>query len=192
MFRTIASAAVLTMCALGSGGAAPASAAEESEPTAVRPVAANEASRWSAHVGSGFTLSPSAFLLTTGVEYEVVPQLGVGPLLQFAVDNNDTIVAPTLNARYRIDLSRSGDDVVKRIQPFVQAGLGFAYVDKDRGGRDRDDTEFMLNGGLGLEYRVNTQFSVGSAVLFNGMPAGNAVGEDFFFSWQLVTARVHF
>lgn len=152
-----------------------------------------DATPWSAHLGGGFTLSPDAGLLATGIEYELAPGLGLGPLLQLGLDDDVIIVAPTGGFRYRFDLSHSADPVVRRLEPFVQAGLGFAYIDKDRRGRsDREGSAFLLNGGLGLDVRVDPRLSLGSAILFNGMPADGAAGEHFFFSWQLLTARVHF
>jgi len=155
--------------------------------------AGGTAGPWSAHVGGGFTASPGAGLVALGVEYEPVPRLGVGPLLQMAFDNHVAIVAPTAGFRYRFDVLGVGDAKFPRLEPFVQGGLGFAYVDKDRRGRsDREDAEFMLNGGFGFDVRLDPHVSLGSTVLFNGMPADSAAGERFFFSWQLLTARVHF
>lgn len=170
-----------------------AGAAVLTGPAGAAQAAGDDGSRWSAHLGGGFTLSPDAGLLGAGLEYEAVPRLGIGPLLQLAFDDDTTIVAPTAGFRYRFDLSGSGDEVLRRLEPFVQAGLGFAYVDKDRRGRgDREDAAFLLNGGLGLDYRADPRVSVGSSILFNGMPADSAAGERFFFSWQLVTVRLHF
>lgn len=147
---------------------------------------------WSAHAGVGFTLSPTAALFAGGVEYEALPRLGIGPLLQVAFDDDITIVAPTAHARYRFDLSDLDNEVLRNVEPFVQGGLGFAFVEKDRPGNDPDDTEFLLNGGFGVEYRIDDTFSVGNSILFNGMPADDAVGEDFFVSWQFLTARMRF
>ena len=148
---------------------------------------------WSGHLGTGFGLSPDGFLLTAGLEYEVVDQLGVGPLLQLVLDDDTVVVAPTLNARYRIDLSDSGNDFLRDLEPYVQAGMGLAYVDRERRGRsDREDTEFLVNGGFGFEYNLSDRFAIGNGVMFNGMPADDAAGEDFFFTWQLVTARLRF
>jgi hypothetical protein len=167
-------------------------AANPGRASAQSPSDTPEDSRWSAHLGGGFTASPGAGLIGLGLEYDVAPQLGFGPLMQLAVDDHDLIVAPSLNTRLRFDLSDSDDSVLRRIQPFIQGGVGFAYVDKDRRGRDREDTELMLNGGAGMEYRVAPSLSLGTSVLFNGMPVDSAAGERFFFSWQILTARAHF
>lgn len=148
--------------------------------------------RWSAHAGPGFTLSPTAFHFDFGAEYAVTPGLGIGPLMQIAADDDILILAPTANVRYGFDLSGSDDEFVSRLRPYVQGGLGLAYVEKDRRGRNPDDTEFLLNGGAGVEYAITEELALGHGVMFNGMPADDAVGEDFFFSWQLLTFRYRF
>ena len=184
MVRSIALAVTLVALMLGGSAFCPAPAAAQTE--------RNDDFQWSAHAAGGFTLSPSAFLLTTGLEYQVAPELEFGPLLQFAFDNDDFIFASTANVRYHFDLSNANDQALRYLEPFIQGGLGLVHIDKDRRGRDRDDTEFMLNGGFGVDYWIDPRFSVGTAVLFNGMPAGQAAGERFFFSWQLLTARFRF
>lgn len=171
---------------VGVGAAyAPQVAAEEHEVDRGR-----EHHRWSAHVGTGFTADPDGFLLAAGLDYEVARGLRIGPLLQLSLDEDVTLFAPTLNFRYGFDLSRIDDDL-SRLEPFVQGGLGLLYADIDRG-PGRDDAEFMMNGGGGIEYWIDPRFSLGSSVLFNGTPGANAAGQSYFFSWQLVTARVRF
>ena len=147
---------------------------------------------WSVHAGPGFTLSPTAFHFDFGAEYAVTPGLGIGPLMQIAADDDILILAPTLNVRYGFDLSGSDDEFVSRLRPYVQGGIGLAYVEKDRRGRNPDDVEFLLNGGAGIEYAITESLALGHGVMFNGMPADDAVGEDFFFSWQLMTFRFRF
>lgn len=149
--------------------------------------------RWSTHAGAGFSLSPGGFAVAFGGEYEILtPGFGIGPLVQIAGDDDELIVAPTANARYRFDLSHLDSEVARNLHPFVQGGLGFGYVDRERRGRDRDDIEFLLDGGLGLEYDLGEHLSIGNAVLFNGFPADDAAGEEFFFTWQLATLRYRF
>ena len=146
---------------------------------------------WSPHAGLGFMLDPDGVLLAVGVEYAATDEFSIGPLLQLGFEDDHTIVAPTLNFRYRVDLSDVDNEFVRRIEPFVQAGLGFAYIEKERRFRDDDDTGFLLNGGFGAEYWVTDELAVGNSVLFNGMP-DDVVNENFFLSWQLVTLRYRF
>jgi hypothetical protein len=146
---------------------------------------------WSIQGGGGFTSDPDGALLATNVEYAITRDFGVGPVLQLSFDDDNTIVAPTLNLRYRVDLSDVGNEFVRRIEPSATFGLGFAYIEKDHSAGDDDDAAFLISGGVGAEYWVTDQLAVGNTVLFNGMP-DDAVDEDFFFSWQLVTLRYRF
>lgn len=160
-----------------------------------RPAPQDHPGPWSVSGGVGFTLDPGTFLMTLGAEYDVDDPSGfsVGPLAQFAVSDNNTIIAPTLNARYSFDLSDAKDDVARRLSPFLQGGVGFAYVNKERSGprSDRDDVGFLLNMGVGLEFAIDDSVSIGNSILFNVLPVRTA-HESFFFSWQFATVRFRF
>ena len=144
------------------------------------------------HAALGFTLDPGTFLLAFGGEYHFNENFSSGPLLQLGFSDNNKIVAPTLNTRYSFDLSEVIDDeYLKNLRPFVQGGLGFAYIDKDRKGKDDDDTGFLMNLGFGVEYPLNETFSVGNNLMFNILPK-SVVSENFFFSWQFATIRFRF
>lgn len=171
--------------ALALGAALPAAAQHVS----AGPSGAN---RWSLQAGPGFTASPTAFHFQVGAEYGITPGLGIGPLFQLAANDDVLILAPTANVRYGFDLSGAGDEFVRNLRPYVQGGLGFAYVDRDHRWRDREDTEFLLNGGFGVEYALTEDLALGTGMLFNGMPVDDAAGEDFFFSWQVVSFRFGF
>jgi hypothetical protein len=146
---------------------------------------------WSAHGGIGFTADPDGFLFATGLEYSLTRDFSVGPLIQLSFDDDDTIVAPTLNLRYRVDLTDVNNEFVRRIEPFAQLGPGAAYIEKDKRPGDDDDIGFLISGGFGADYWVTEDLAVGNSVLFNGMP-DDVEGENFFFSWQLVTLRYRF
>jgi hypothetical protein len=98
-----------------------------------------------------------------------------------------------VNGRYSFDLSWVDDEIIQEVQPFVQGGLGFAYIDKDRSGakKDKDGVGFLMNMGLGFEYPVSETVSLGNSVLFNVLPSRTA-RQHFFFSWQFVTLRFRF
>ncbi len=140
----------------------------------------------------GFTADPGTFLLALEAPFRVAPHITVGPLLQLGLSDDWTIVAPTANVRYAFDLSSASSPGVRKLSPFIQGGLGFAYLERDRNGRrDRDDTGFLFNMGGGIEYFVTEQFAVGSSIMFNVMP-DSVIGENFFFSWQMGSARFLF
>ncbi len=143
-------------------------------------------------ISFGFTADPENFLLAFEAPFGVAPGVTVGPLLQLGLSDDWTIVAPSANVRYAFDLSAASTPEVRRLSPFIQGGLGFAYLDRDRSGRrDRDDTGFLFNMGGGIEYFVTEQFAVGSSIMFNVLP-DSVIGENFFFSWQMGSARFLF
>jgi len=148
----------------------------------------------SLETGIGFTSSPDTFLLAVEMPIRIAPQVDLGPLVQLGISDRRTIVAPTLNARYSFDLTRwvtSERPLFKRLRPIAYGGLGFAYLHQDgRPGSD-DDTGFLLDFGFGAEYDVADRVSVGSRMTFNFLP-GDVLGENFFFSWQVATARFRF
>ena len=114
-------------------------------------------------------------------------------MLQVGVDDRDTLVAPTLNARFAPEFgqSRSSDELVRRMRPFLQGGVGMLPLDRDFGSFDADDNEFLFNMGGGVDFPISERFTVGTSMMFNVIPAG-ALGEKFFFSWQLATVSFRF
>jgi hypothetical protein len=155
----------------------------------------DEAGPWSVSGGIGFTLDPGTFLVTLGAEYAPDGAAGfsAGPLVQFGVSDNNTIIAPTVNGRYTFDLSDAKDDIARRLSPFVQGGLGFAYIDKERNApkNDKDEVGFLFNMGAGLEFALSDSVSIGNSILFNVLPVRTA-RQNFFFSWQFATMRFRF
>jgi hypothetical protein len=137
--------------------------------------------------GLGFTLDPDTFLLSLGASYGIIDYVTIGQLVQLGVADERTVVAPTLNAELSFDLG----DLSRQLQPFVHAGVGLAYINKEERGRVRDGIGFLVNAGGGARYWLTPSFALGSTVLFNFLPA-ETVDENIFFSWQVVTATVRF
>lgn len=145
----------------------------------------------SPHVGLGFIHDPDAFLMGVGLDVGVARWMSLGPLLQAGVGDDQTVIAPTANFHFGIDLSGVSNRYVRRIEPFIQTGVGAVYIEKERGNNDVDDWGFLVNGGVGAQYWLTDEMAVGSNMLFNGMPE-DVVDENFFFSWQVVTFRYRF
>ena len=80
---------------------------------------------------------------------------------------------------------------MERLKPFLQAGLGLAYIDKQRPGPDRDGVGLLMDMGFGADYFVSDEVAFGTSFLFDVLPDAVA-GEHFFFSWQVLTASFHF
>jgi opacity protein-like surface antigen len=180
--------AATALAALVGVRAAPAAAQDAPADTEPR-----DASGWSVRAGLGFTLSPSNLLLSLEAPYMVNRSFGVGPLVQFAVSDDWLMIMPTANLQYRFDLRGLDDPTLRRISPFVQGGLGFAWLERDFGGRlgEVDDTGFLLNVGFGFEYQLSRRVSLGNNVMFNMLPT-EVMGQEFIFSWQFATARIQF
>ncbi|MFO0982496.1 MAG: hypothetical protein U1E76_12310 [Planctomycetota bacterium] len=138
--------------------------------------------------GLGFTLDPDTFLMAARADYWVRPNVAVGPLLQVGLADHRTILAPSFNVKGVFDLKQPS---AERLKPYIDGGVGFAYLEKDGRRGDDDDLGVLLDIGGGLSYDVNDHLAVGTGVLFNFLPA-ELVGERFFFSWQLVTLSFRF
>ena len=153
----------------------------------------DEESRLAFRGGLGFTADPSTFLMAFELPYSLTCDFTIGPLLQIGVDSHETLVAPTLNARYFLNLGQrdSRNDFLRELAPFVQGGLGLVHLDRDHKFRDRDDTAFLLNMGFGVDFPLTEKLSVGSHMMFNVVP-GDVLDENFFFSWQMFTAQIRF
>ena len=150
--------------------------------------AAAAASPWTIGMGIGFTASPETFLLDADAAYALDEHMSVGPRMQLGFSDNVILVAPTVNFRYVFDLNLSPDSAARKLTPFAQAGLGLGYVRKERSRFGHtDDTGFLFNLGGGIEWSLGAT-TLGSNLMFNILPADTA-GENFYFSWQLITVR---
>ncbi len=139
-------------------------------------------------VGGGFTLGPDTLLSTFEIDHFLTDSIAIGPLMQLGVSDDDFLFAPSLQIKA---ISQFPDAELERLQPFVGGGVGFAYIDKDgRNGGD-DDVGFLFNFGFGVDYFVTDRLSIGSHALFNVLP-WEVVGENSFFSWQVLTFAIHF
>jgi hypothetical protein len=151
------------------------------------------AGHFGVRAGIGFTAGPSTFLTAFELPYYLTDRFSLGPQIQIGVDDRDTLVAPTLNARFAPDFGQrnSSNEFVRGISPFLQGGVGLLYMQREFGRGDRDDTEFLFNLGLGLDFPLTERVSVGTQMMFNVIPDG-VFDEKFFFSWQLANVQYRF
>jgi len=168
--------AIAIAIALASAGVAGAQGTEEGS--------------WSFRGGLGFTATPETFVLSGEFPYAIDDHMTLGPLIQLGVSDPRVILAPTANFTYAFDLGSAQNEDVQKLRPFLQSGLGLAYIHRDNCGVfcDEDDVGFLFNLGFGLEYPVSDDVTVGSNMLFNIL-APRTAGERFFFTWNLVTVR---
>lgn len=135
--------------------------------------------------GLGFTASPDSFLMGVEVPFSVSDYLALGPSMQFGIDDDTTFFAPTWIGEFRLPLEDSP------FLPYAQVGFGAAYLEKERRGRDRDDWGFLIDLGIGGDFWVTDEFAVGTKATFHVMP-DDVAGENFLFSWQVLTGRFSF
>ncbi len=144
---------------------------------------------FSARVGVGFTSGPDTFLINLEAPYAFDRWVSLGPMIQIGLEDDEKIVAPTANLSVRIpDLPGRAFD---RLHPFLQLGVGFAWIeDEDRPGSN-SATGFLVPFGVGIEYQVSEHFHVGSQMMFNFLP-DSTLSQNFFYSWQMLGIRLAF
>lgn len=146
-------------------------------------------SLWGIRGGIGFTEGPDSFLMNFDVEHMVRDEVAVGLSLQLGVEDDFVIVTPMLFTRYIFDLSRVDNDALRKLQPFLQGGVGITHMDIDvPRSRDRDGTDFALSLGAGFDYPVNESISLGSRMLVTVIP-GEVLNQRVYFSWEILSVR---
>lgn len=138
--------------------------------------------------GIGLTGDPDTFLFAGQADIYIDDSVAVGPAVQLGVSDDDTIFALTAQAKKVFHLN---DEKLWRWRPFVQGGVGFAYIEKEVGNRDRDDTGLLVNIGGGIEYLASDELMLGSTLMVNLLP-GEVAGEGVYISWEILTVGVWF
>ena len=146
-------------------------------------------SGWSLRAGIGFIDDPTALLLNIEAPYTFDQWVYAGPMFQIGIDDNNTIVAPTINVGVTLpDLP--GEDF-DRLHPYGFVGIGFAYIEDDNKRNDNSSAGFLITCGIGIEYQLSESFYVGSQMMFNFLPE-ETLNEKFFYSWQVGGLRYAF
>jgi opacity protein-like surface antigen len=144
---------------------------------------------WSFRAGVGFTAAPESLHLNFEFPYSFDRWVSAGPSIQVGIDDDDTIVAPTLDVNVRLaDLAGMG---LARVKPYGIVGMGLAILDQDKRPGDNTDAGFLLNVGLGIEYEVSEHLYLGSQMKFNILPF-QTLGQKFFYTWQVGGVRLAF
>lgn len=151
----------------------------------------NHARRGTSEIGGGlgFMLDPNAFLLGVSGGHFITNNLELGGLMQMGVDDNFFIMAPSFQVKGKFDIPGSGFE--RRLKPFAQGGIGMAFGNADVGTSSDSDVGFLIDVGMGLDVHLTDEWSLGTDLLFNILPA-KLFSDRFFFSWQFVTARYSF
>lgn len=138
--------------------------------------------------GIGFTSNPGMFLMNYQLDHRFEKGLSVGPRLQLGYGDEETLFAPTLNLTFHPELQGANLGTLK---PFLQGGVGAAYLEKSDRRGDDDEWGFLFDFGGGVDVPISDVASVRSDVLLNFLP-GSPVGEGFYFSWTVVSVSFAF
>lgn len=172
---------ILFVCAAAFVAAAAHCQAAQAPPPPAR-VAAPAAGDRLLFLGLGFTDGPDTFLLGGEADFYMSDRLAIGPMLQWGIDDNNSIFAPSFHVKYLFPLDHPGSP---EFVPFVQGGAGLAYLRKDNRPGDDDGFGFLLQVGGGVELRLSPHVTLASTALLDLLPA-EVLDEHVYFSWQVV------
>lgn len=144
---------------------------------------------WSARLGIGFIDDPNAFLLNLEAPYVFDQWVSAGPMFQIGLDDDNTIVAPSMNVT--VTIPHLPGETLNRVHPFGFVGMGFAYIEDDNRRNDNSSAGFLINFGFGVEYQISDNVLLGSQMMFNFLPE-EVLEEHFFYAWQVGGVRISF
>lgn len=139
-------------------------------------------------VGIGMTEDPNTLLLGGELDFPVSDRFLIGPMVQLGLADHTTLFAPSLHGKYLFPLDHAPGST--RWTPFVQGGIGIAYLSKDKPGAD-DDLGLLLQAGGGVEVRFEDQVGVATTLLIDFLPGG-VFDENVYLSWQVVQFSFRF
>jgi hypothetical protein len=140
-------------------------------------------------IGVGFTDGPDTFLLGGEADFPMNPRLSIGPMLQLGLDDHTTFVAPSFQAKYRIPLEYGGGP--SAFTPFVQGGIGAAYLDKNQPSDNHSGAGLLLHIGGGVEMQLDKDLVLATNLQADLLP-DHVAGEGFMWSWQILQLGFRF
>ena len=134
-----------------------------------------------------FADDPGGLNLGFEIPIEVNRNLSIGPWVALGLADDFLLVSATANLRYHFDVFEGAK--LSKLRPFLQGGMGLTYYDDDE--LDDDDTGFLMNMGMGVEYAVDEHVGIGSNIMFNVVPTFRP-SQAFYWSWQFLSLRYRF
>jgi hypothetical protein len=143
----------------------------------------------------GIAFSPLGFLATAEADFWFTSFFSAGPLVQF-VGGEKIILGIGGGPKFTFDFGHEWSELAK---PYIHFGPGLVLVSghHDRHHFDRDHHHhgahvgLLLTLGLGVDFYLWENVSLGTGVLFNWLPLDTG-GETGFFAWKVIEAKVHF
>jgi len=130
-------------------------------------------------VGAGFTAGPGAFMLASTLDFPMDTNVTAGPSVQYAVDDDVTLMALTGQLKYFLPRTELGS---LSVMPYLTGGIGLVTIDKESQG---GDSGLLINLGAGVRYLTGEKYRIGSEVRLNFMP-DEVSDEATFMSFDLL------
>jgi len=144
---------------------------------------------WSAKAGLGFTSDPTTFLMDFELAYTFDRWVSAGTMLQVGLEDDITLVAPTLNVGVRIP--EMPGEAFDRIHPYGTVGIGFLVIEDDGEPNDKRSAGFLINVGAGVEFQLSQSVYLYSQMIFNFLPK-RTQDEKFIYAWPVAGLRIAF
>jgi opacity protein-like surface antigen len=166
---------------------------------AVGPVSAQQSnsdgSGLSVTGGIGFFAEPNfdGFLLNFGGSYHFDEHVSAGVDFQLGFDDDFVLFSMPFYGQYDFGKFQVDVPVLEDMHAFVKTGLGLTHVNGDRpgGAKNERDTGFLFIIGGGVAYPVTENVSIESRMQFN-ITKNRFFEDDYYFSWEIVSARFRF
>jgi len=130
------------------------------------------------YVGVGSAYSPQTPLLFGSMDFQIDENLTIGPALHLGADDNSSIFATFGQLRYWF--GKESDQ--HQFLPYLQAGLGLVYMDRDGHG---SGTDLVINCGGGVRLLTGDGYRIGTNLLYNSVP-GEVADDDSYFTWEII------
>lgn len=151
------------LCLVGLVSLTPLGESEAAEP---------QTGNWTGGGSIGFlgnTPDGTAFALNLNADYFLMPQLSIGPLVQFAFTGDLFQVGGSGQVKYWFTLPGADN----RLKLNIQGGIGVLHAD-----RFKSDTSWLIPIGVGLDYALNNNLALTATFLLNFTDVETGRGSD--------------
>lgn len=151
------------LCLVGLVSLTPLGESEAAEP---------QTGNWTGGGSIGFlgnTPDSTAFALNLNADYFLMPQLSIGPLVQFAFTGDLFQVGGSGQVKYWFTLPGADN----RLKLNIQGGIGVLHAD-----RFKSDTSWLIPIGVGLDYALNNNLALTATFLLNFTDVETGRGSD--------------
>jgi hypothetical protein len=133
-------------------------------------------------IGVGLTASPGSFLIGGALDFALDEKLTAGPAVQLGLGDKTDLFAAFGQVKYWLL------DDPQTVNPFLQAGLGVAYLDREGRGNDWSP---LINMGGGVRLLTGEHYRIGSTALVN-FTTSDPADTSVYLSWEIVQIVLDF